>query len=40
MFTIARFEALLITERNVFVKSTTLIDKSKNKCTIMLNYQC
>ena len=40
MFTIAILEVLLITERKVFVKHTTLIDKCKNKCKIMLNYQC
>ena len=31
MFTIARFEVLLITQTKVFVKHTTLIDKCKNK---------
>ena len=31
MFTIARIEVLLITQRKVFVKHATLIDKCKKK---------
>ena len=38
MFTIARLEVLLITERKVLVKHTTLIDKCKNTRKIKLNY--
>ena len=37
MFTIARLEVMLITERKVFVKYTTIIDKCKNKRNIVLN---
>ena len=39
MFTIARLEVLLNTQKKVFVKHTTLIDKCKNKRKFMLNYQ-
>ena len=40
MFSIARLEALLLTQGKVFVKHTTLIDECKNKRKIILNYQC
>ena len=40
MFTIARLKVMLITQRKVFIKHTTLFDKCKNKRKIMLNYQC
>ena len=40
IFTIARPEVLLITQRKVFVKHITLIDKGKNKSKNVLNYQC
>ena len=33
-------DVLLITQRKVFVKHTTIIDKCKYKRKIMLNYQC
>ena len=35
MLTIARLEVLLITQKKVFVKHSTLIDKCKNKRKIM-----
>ena len=35
MFTLARFEVLLITQTKVFVKHTALIDKCNNKRKIM-----
>ena len=35
IFTIAKLEVLLITQRKVFVKHTTQIDKCKNKRKIV-----